>query len=326
MNDLKTLHDAWGAPDAPSHTAYAHARAALLAHARADRRTPARRRLRRPGMRLAAAGASALAVAGAVIVVQNLDGGRSGSVVPGVPAVPVAAAEVLHRAAAAAQQKPFTAPRPDQWIYIEERFTSSDGPRETRQTWHRASGEGMAWMDHGKLRFREEPRPPKDRPGLPDRPSLLVTDIKGIDGLPADPDALLRIAYEDAKHVTGAGSTTDSEVYAILNGLLRDNFLPPDLEAAVFRAMTKIPGVTLETVNVFGRPAYSLAHTDDWLREELLLDPETYAYRGERSTVVHDATIDPLKAGNATGRIEKGHQVAVERVATAVVDEPGRRP
>jgi hypothetical protein len=316
MNDLKTLHDAWGAPDTPSHTAQIEARAALLARATRTRRAPVRWRR----LRLAGAGAVALAVTATIVFVQNL--GREG-----LPSVPVAAADVLKRAAAAAEQKPFAPPRPDQWIYTEERFTSSDeGEPKTRESWRQASGAGVAWLENGKLHVDEAPRPPKRRPGLPDRPSLLLTDINGIDGLPTDPDALLSIAYKDAKHVTGAGSTEDSEVYAILNHLLRDNFVPPDLEAAVFRAMTKIPGVTLETVNVFGRPVYSLAQTDEWLREELLLDRETYEYRGERSTVVHDATIDPLKAGNATGKIEKGHQVVAERVATAVVDEPGQRP
>jgi hypothetical protein len=76
---------------------------------------------------------------------------------------------------------------------------------------------------------------------------------------------------------------------------------------------------------VRGSPPYSLGFTDDWLHEELLIDPQTYAYRGERSTVVKDATIDPAKAGNATGQVTKGSTVIVERVATAIVDEPGQR-
>jgi hypothetical protein len=89
--------------------------------------------------------------------------------------------------------------------------------------------------------------------------------------------------------------------------------------------MKQIPGVTVSTVDVLGHPTLTLALTDDWLRQELLLDEQTYAYRGQRSTVVKDATIDPLKAGNSTGEVKKGHQVVVARVATAIVDEPGQR-
>ena len=143
--------------------------------------------------------------------------------------------------------------------------------------------------------------------------------------LPTDPDTLRRWAYRQARDITGAGLSEHGDVYAIFNGIVRDNVLPPALEAAIFRALKEVPGVTVETAEVAGRPALVVGQTEDWLREELLLDPETYAYRGERSTVTRDATIDPAKAGNAAGRIEKGQTVVIERIASAIVDEPGRR-
>jgi hypothetical protein len=69
--------------------------------------------------RLVGAAAFALAIAAGVIVVANLGptgpDGRSRSAVPGLPGVPVAAAEVLERAAVAAEEKPFAAPRDDKW-------------------------------------------------------------------------------------------------------------------------------------------------------------------------------------------------------------------
>jgi hypothetical protein len=89
--------------------------------------------------------------------------------------------------------------------------------------------------------------------------------------------------------------------------------------------MKQIPGVTVSSVDVLGQPTLALALTDDWLRQELLLDPQTYAYRGQRSTVVKDATVDPLKAGNSTGEVKEGHQVVAARVATAIVDKLGQR-
>jgi hypothetical protein len=115
-------------------------------------------------------------------------------------------------------------------------------------------------------------------------------------------------------------------VYLLFNHILRANILPPDVEAAIFRALKQLPGVTLkDTVDVSGRPAFALGQTEDWLHEELLLDKQTYAYRGERSTVVKDAVIDPLKAGNSTGEVEKGSRVVFARLVTAIVDEPGQR-
>jgi hypothetical protein len=76
---------------------------------------------------------------------------------------------------------------------------------------------------------------------------------------------------------------------------------------------------------VFGRRVLSLAQTEDWLREELFLDPKTYAYRGQRGTIVHNAVIDPAKAGNATGAIKKGSTATSLRIATAIVDKVGER-
>jgi hypothetical protein len=317
MNDLTILHDAWEVPEAPSHASYLRARAKLSA--RVDRRRPTPR-LR---VRLAAVGALALAISIGLAVVQNLGGtgsdGRPRSVVPGLPAVPVASAEVLERAAKAAASKPFTAPRDDQWIFIEDRFTNSDGKNEIGRHWHRADGDGEAFMDeHGRLQVQSM-QPPRDRPG---RKAPVLDTYHGLTTLPTDPGALLRWAY--AQDIENGNTSKDGVVYLMFNHVLRGNVLPPKLESAIFRAMKQIPGVALQTVDIFGKQTYSLAFTDDWLREELLIDPQTYAYRGERSTVVRNATIDPLKAGNSTGEVKKDSTVIAERLATAIVDEPGQ--
>jgi hypothetical protein len=313
MNDLTILHDAWDAPEPPSQASRARARAALAA--RAARRAP---RLR---ARVAAVGALSLAIAGGVAVVQNLGGtgsdGRPRSVVPGLPAVPVASAEILERAARAAQSRPFTAPRDDQWIYVADRFTDHDGKTTIQRSWHRADGGGVAF-DRGDGQLHVEST---HWPAGRKRP--LTDAYKGVASLPTDPDALLRWAY--AQDVENGDTSKDGVVYLLLNGILRGNIVPPDLEAAIFRAMKQIPGVSVQTVDIFGKPTISLGFTDDWLHEELLIDPTTYAYRGERSTVVKDARIDPQKAGNGTGEVKKGETVVAERVAAAIVDKPGQR-
>jgi hypothetical protein len=306
MNDLQTLHDVFDPPAAPSSGARAEARAALLERAR---RRPRRRR----------ALVAALAAAGVAVAVVATNLGGSGP--DGLRGVPIASAEVLERAAAAAEGKPFTPPRDDQWIYFEDRWQDKDGNVEMERSWRRADGGGMAWIDeHGRLRVEATPWP-KGRP----RPQL-EQGYKGLARLPTDPDALLRWAYNQAKNITGAGLTEHGDVYGLFNHILRGNVVPPDLEAAVFRALKRVPGVELTTVEVLGRPAYSLGQTEDWLHEELLLDRETYTYLGERSTVTKHTWIDPMKAGNETGEIRKGEKVVSARIETAIVDEPGERP
>jgi hypothetical protein len=310
MNDLKTLYEVWDAPAAPSHRSTGRARTALLARAR--------RRRFRLGSRLAAVGAAAVALLAAVTVAENLGG-------TGAEVQVASAAPVLERAAVAAVERPFVPPRDDQWIYVKEHFGGSvTEPVSREETWRRADGRGFAFVDaDGKLHV-ETVSHPKERPGRP-RPELFDS-YKALAALPTDPAALLHWAYGRAENATGGGMDDHGDVYLILNHTLRESILPPGLEAGIFRAMKQVPGVTVEEVEVSGRPVLALGlQTADWLYEELLLDPKTYAYIGERSTVTKDATIDPLKAGNATGEVKKGSQVLVERVKTAIVDEPGDR-
>ena len=312
MNDLQTLHDAWEAPEPPSPTAYTDARAALLARASA----PRPRRRRAPfAIRFAAFATVGAVIATFVLVVQNL-----GDSPPGVSIA--SADQVFEQAARTAERKPFTPPRDDQWIYTADRFTTSDGGKpQLRSQWRRVDGFGTAFMIDGKIKRVEWPssRPNRKRPSGP------LESYKAAAALPRDPDALLRWAYQEAKNIEGAGLTEDGDVYAIFEGILGRGVLPPDLEAAIFRALKRVPGVTLTRTEVLGHRVLSLAQTEDWLREELFLDPETYAFRGQRGTVVQDAIISPEKAGNASGEIKKGHTATSVRIATAVVDKPGRR-
>jgi hypothetical protein len=60
--------------------------------------------------------------------------------------------------------------------------------------------------------------------------------------------------------------------------------------------------------------------------EELLLDPQTFEYIGERSTVTKDTIVNKEKVGNSTGQVRKGQQVAALQLAIGIVDQPGERP
>jgi hypothetical protein len=258
MNDLEILNDVF-APAPPSDAAHRDARAALL--------TRARPRRRRAPLRIAAVMTAAAVVAAFILVVQSLGDG------------PVAAAEVFERAAHAAETKDFVAPRPDQWIYIEDRITTSDGSAPfTRRIWHRVDSGGVAWADAiGRVHVREFTAAERPPAGI----GPVVSDDE-LTQLPTDPDALLRWAHERVAE--------DSDVYAVLGNVLAANVLPPDLEAGIFRAMEQLPGVTVSVVDVLGQRVLSLEQTEGALRMELFLDPETYAYRGNRATLGQDTT------------------------------------
>ncbi|MFD0852793.1 hypothetical protein ACFQ07_11185, partial [Actinomadura adrarensis] len=142
----------------------------------------------------------------------------------------------------------------------------------------------------------------------------------------ADPGALLQRLYKD---MGGLGSTTEGRydtAYSALSAILRNNVLPPKHEAATYRALKMIPGVTLvRKADAAGRPAIGLARVaEGWLHQEVLLDPETYTYLGERSIAIKDHRIDGL---DLKATIRKGTLQLLEvRLEAGIVDKPGQRP
>ncbi|WP_433467789.1 CU044_5270 family protein [Spirillospora sp. CA-128828] len=331
MNDLDILRDAWAEPEAPADTSRAAARTALLERASGGGSVRKKAvRLPRFGVRLAVVGALAAAVAVGVTVVQTGGGtdehGRPRPVVPGVPAGPVAnASQALERAARAAETRPFTPPRPDQWIYVEKRMRTgphpngslSTDPRDTVVTreWKRADGTQVAGLEKGKLVFSGT------------MPTTPPSDYASLAALPTDPTALLRRIYKDMGGLGGTAEGRYSTAYAMLGAILRDNVLPPKTEAAVFRAIEQIPGVTLVKgrVDAAGRPALGLGRVaEGWLHEELLLDPATYAYLGERSVALKDHTSRGL---DGSVSVKKGElQNLTVRLRAGIVDKAGQRP
>jgi len=338
MDELKILRDAWGDADAPSQDSYVQARAALLAKAGGAGQAPrpGRRGFRLPniGVRLVVVGAMAVAVAAGVTAVQTSGGtggdGRPRSVLPGIPAGPVAnAAEALDRAAAAADSRTFTPPRPDQWIYIELRTRTTvkesggvtGGPYRTivRRYWERGDGKKSARIVNGQVRIFDEfgrTIPPNDYPSLA--------------ALPTDPDALLRWVYTQDGEKPGSEGQHQM-AFQTLSVILRENLLPPRTEAAIFRAMKKIPDVTLvdDSADAAGRPAIALGRVaEGWLHEEVMLDPKSYAYLGERIISIKGHTLrgigdDPHVVA---GYVKKGVlQNLTVRTAAGIVGAPGQR-
>jgi hypothetical protein len=335
-DDLTTLRDCFDAPDAPP-AARASARAALVERAGAETgaavvhlaAAPARSRSRRMGRRVVAVGAAAAVMATAFMVLENVGGtsgdGRPDPIVPGLSVPAANAAEVLERAASTSAAKPeFEPPRDDQWIYTAERMTGSDGEPITQQQWARADGGAHAWIDEaGKLQIQTM-EPPSDHPAR----RGILEGYRLVASLPTDADALRQWAYDRANEnwSNGPNSTSEEEIFLFFNHILRGNVMPPELEAAIFSVMSDLPGLTIEDVEMFGSPAIAVGYESDWLRDEILLDPRTYQYVGERSTVTRDATINPEKAGNPTGQVHEGSQVMAQRLDIAIVDQPGELP
>ncbi|MFI6522935.1 CU044_5270 family protein [Spirillospora sp. NPDC050679] len=352
MNDLEILRDSWETPGRPDDTARAAARAALMERAAAARGAgaavpPAERARRRPRlrMRLAVAGVAAAAVAAGGIVAWP----ERGRDVPALPsASPVAATQALDRAATAAERRAFTPPRPDQWVYTHYRNvrepqrgperTEDGGPgmvktRVVEERWARADGTVTAFRDGGQVQVVKEERPP--------RGTWPPKDYAGLAKLPTDPDELLALVYrhggaaaaergrkapDDRPPGCGDGpeAARDNAAFDSLLGILGANLLPPKVEAAVYRAMRKVPGVASgPPVGLDdGRPGIALGRRQNgWQTKEVLFDAETYRYAGQRST----AYDDPAEVARRCGWARIGG-LNMRVVSVGVVDKAGQRP
>ena len=337
MDDLQILRALGGTDPVPDPESEARARTALLTRTQAAPPVPARAARRTPwgrfGRRIAVSAVAAAVAIGALAVVESTGpdspGGQVAPVLPGLPAAkPANAAEALGYAADAAAQRSFTMPKPDQWLYLETKLTSGKGPggfvtggpydTETSHVWWRIDGAQFARYSNGKLVVS-----PTQTANNHVARSYPYAEIAN---LPADPDAVLAFVRRKVGGV--GGGTRDGEdqiAFVTINAILRDNLLPPGVEAAFFRALGKLSGVTLvpDAVNLDGRPAIAVARVQEgWLREEILLDPQTYRLIGERSVAIADHTV---RADDGTLSVKKGTiQRLVVLSAAAIVDVPGR--
>lgn len=319
----------------PSDAAHSAATAALLERAAAAQPAapaPVRRfRLPRVGFRLAPVGALAVTIAAGVTVAAMGGATKTGEHRPSTPGVSaVSVAYVLNQAADAAQARPFTAPRNDQWVYVETRYRGL-GPllpgqvqtvrtplkTEVGRTWTRADGTKVAGVHNGKMVVGPVWGQPR-------------TDYATLKALPRDPAALLAwVRNEAVASGPRKEQKTDHDAVAfnIFNSMLANGVMPPAQEAATFRALAKLTDVTVDrkATDVDGRPVLAVYHViEGWVEEELLLDPATYAYLGQRNVVIKDHTVI-WSGGTAT--MKKGAiDVLITRLAAGVVDRPGQRP
>ncbi|MGP3955815.1 hypothetical protein ACTWPT_07440 [Nonomuraea sp. 3N208] len=98
--------------------------------------------------------------------------------------------------------------------------------------------------------------------------------------------------------------------------------MPPELEAAIFRAMAKIPGVEIEqgVTDATGRTGVGLFRAttgEEGQRRHLILDPRTYRVMADQLTWLRDEVID----GEVAYR--KGAVFADVWLASGIVDKPG---
>lgn len=297
MDEIRALRAAFGPDEAPSQAAEDQARMTL--HQRMTSTKPAvatKGRHRRTRFAIiagvAVAGAAAVVAAVAVTRVGGDDhptppkaAGPAGSTTASAVlpfARPASAAEYLENAAWTAERKPWTDPRPDQFMYIEtlelrnkpayENEHPNDpirpglGENRKIQEWFRVDGRVEARNQNGKLVVTNH----DENTGRVEWSTIIAMDT---------PDKV-------QEGVPGPGS-----LGVMLDAFIGQYVLPPKVQAAIFRHLAHEPGMTInpDALNVDGRPAIGLGRLlEGYLSQELLFDKQSYAFIGERLVAVKD--------------------------------------
>ncbi len=321
MNEMSALREFRSqVPEPPEATLNALDRRVLDGLASVRRPAAPRPVMLRFGWRIGLATGLAAAVAAGVVVAQ-----RPGpSTTPGSDRSPgaastgavgaqrpqlVSATQVLDLAANAAQVDDQLAPRGDQFIVYESiTMYPSMGPdgrylyRTKRTTWTSVDG-----TRNGAVRM--EYLTPAAYPGWPipseatrqagqvqmfrscaTTPGATGYDYVHLRTLPTDPDQML--AY--LASIAGGNGDHNLRLWKAAGELLRETYLPPAQRAALYRAIMKIPGVTLvaHAEDAAGRQGIGVGITDgqQGVQDQLIFDADSYRYLGERAFVVDAAT------------------------------------
>ena len=124
--------------------------------------------------------------------------------------------------------------------------------------------------------------------------------------LPRDPDKLLT-ALTSSPGIVGPEAA--EMAFSRLTAVLSSGIAPADLRAALYQAARKIPGVKLldDAVNLDGTSGRAVSHEAYGFRTELIIDPGTGRFIGQRTVAIqtapshkHGEVLKDVRAGDVT--------------------------
>jgi hypothetical protein len=272
----------------------------------------------------------AFAVGGATVVAIRLTGhgpagqggpagqagaapGRPGrQAVGGRPATPATfgrartEAQLLDYAARSAASASAFLPGPHQWVYVKTEIATSSaggggylfGPPNERLTgrqWTRVDQRMFAGYHHGRLRFS----PGGGDATLGGWKNISPAYLASLPTSPARLEAVLVASNSNPRMPWYDGTRKNYTIFNAIFSLLSDGenegtWVPPKLEATMYRVLATLPGVhfdaTTDLVGRHGMGFYMMA--SGWQKQELVINPRTYAYMGDKwvATRAHTET------------------------------------
>jgi len=140
--------------------------------------------------------------------------------------------------------------------------------------------------------------------------SIVTLDADTAAELPRDPRQLLEKIYQDNG---AAGPSRDGEALVWIADRLRSGTVSAELRSVFYDTAALIPGVTIteQQATLNGRTGTAIGRDEgaNGFRQDIIIDPETGAFIGERQVLLH--AVADMPAGTATGS---------SSVTTTVVD------
>ncbi|MFI6909497.1 CU044_5270 family protein [Nonomuraea sp. NPDC050394] len=316
-------------------------------------RTPPRRRLL-----FSALVASALAAGAAVaLTIPGLHGEtveRHG-LVPDTSVALDGAPAVLVKASRYAASEPELKPARGQFVYVEAKSAQSEILDERgqgqpigashRHVWLSAfggeaglvreeGGQGNGtWLCHKNDGAAPSIAPIEDEIDLAKPPTGCEDAPAYRIDLPTDVKAMKDWLYRNSH----GGNPPDVQAFVTLGDTIREAYVGPKALAAMFKAAAEIPGTKVydNVTDSAGRPGIAVGQTFRGIRHDLIFDPKTFKYLGERQVVDYDTSFRPSggTSGEETPSAEMKKNMPEGKVLymsatlrVAVVDEVGRLP
>jgi hypothetical protein len=219
--------------------------------------------------------------------------------------------------------------RPGQYIYTESVAIYQDIRLDGRPTvfsqkmlvrqWRPADDVGNGLVQTRQWDTPEAAWKSSSLPGCRERRDC-PADSSALDDLPTDAQAMYEYLYRPVAQEFAAGMNADERALSQAAYVLYEGQYSSAVQAAVFEAMKRIPGVTLRfgVADVMGRTGVALAYGGT-TSTELIFDPVSYQYLGvNRKLMWITMPRDPERAQLT---IRMAAQEALLRVA--IVDKIG---
>jgi hypothetical protein len=246
-------------------------------------------------------------------------------------------AQLVDYATRSAAAAPARVPGPHEWVYVKTEYAQSSaggggflfGPPDERvigQEWTRVDQRIYAGYLHGHLHF--SPAGPGTLGGWKSvSPAYL-------NSLPTDPARLEAIILAGNSNPNMPWYVGRNKAYTIFNGIFtlisdgqtQGTWIPPKLEAAMYRVLASLHGVHFDpTTDLAGRHGMGFYMLPGgWEKQELVINPVTYAFMGFEWVALKAHTD---VATDGTRHIKKGQVLGWGALLKiAVVQKAGQLP